>query len=65
MKIDFEFNTQHGLFRDALHIPDDHQLTDVEIEEMKQARLDNWITVITTPTENVVPVEEVYVPEGD
>jgi hypothetical protein len=56
MKIDFEFNTPHGLFRDALHLPDDHGLTDAEIEVMKQQRVDNWIAVVTAP-----PVEEVFV----
>lgn len=56
MKIDFEFDTPHGLFRDALHLPDDHGLTDAEIEVMKQQRVDNWIAVVTAP-----PVEEVFV----
>ena len=53
MKIDFEFDTPHGLFRDALHLPDDHTFTDDEIQAMKQQRVDNWIAVVTTP-----PVEE-------
>jgi len=56
MKIDFEFNTPHGLFRDALHLPDDHTFTDDEIQVMKQQRVDNWIAVVTAP-----PVEEVFV----
>lgn len=54
MKIDFEFDTSHGVFRDALHLPDDHSFTDVEIELMKQQRRDNWIAVVTAP-----PPEEV------
>jgi hypothetical protein len=54
MKIDFEFTTPHGLFRDALHLPDDHTFTDDEIQVMKQQRVDNWIAVVTAP-----PVEEV------
>ena len=54
MKIDFFFDTQYGKFADALHLPDDHTLTDAEIEAMKQQRLDNWIAVITAP-----PSEEV------
>ena len=49
MKIDFEFTTAHGLFRDALHLPDDHALTDEEIQAMKQRRVDNWIAVVTAP----------------
>ena len=51
MKIDFYFDTQYGKFCDALHLPDDHALTEVEIEAMKQQRLDNWIAVITAPSE--------------
>jgi hypothetical protein len=47
MKIDFGFNTQYGVFRDALHLPDDQTLTDAEIEAMKQQRLDNWLAIVT------------------
>ena len=54
MKIDFSFSSQYGTFSDALHLPDDHTFTDVEIEAMKQQRFDNWIAVITAP-----PIEEV------
>lgn len=54
MKIDFEFTTPHGLFRDALHLSDDHTFTDEEIQGMKQQRVDNWIAVVTAP-----PIEEV------
>lgn len=54
MKIDFEFDTPHGVFRDALHLPDDHTFTDDEIQAMKQQRVDNWIAIVTAP-----PVEEV------
>lgn len=49
MKIDFEFDTKHGVFRDALHLPEDHTFTDAEIAEMKQQRLDNWISFIEAP----------------
>jgi hypothetical protein len=59
MKIDFEFDTPHGMFRDALHLPDDHTFTDEEIQAMKQQRVDNWIAVVTAPpVEKVTPVEE-------
>jgi hypothetical protein len=64
MKIDFEFTTPHGLFRDALHLPDDHTFTDDEIQAMKQQRVDNWIAAVTAPPneevdEEVTPTEEV------
>lgn len=51
MKIDFEFTTPHGVYRDALHLADDHQLTDTEIETIKQQRVDSWIAVVTAPSE--------------
>ena len=53
MKIIFEAQTEHGLFRDALHSPDDHGMSDAQIEAMKQQRVDNWIAAVTAP-----PVEE-------
>ncbi len=49
MKIDFEFQTEHGVFRDALHLDDDHGLSDEQIEAMKRQRVDNWIALVTTP----------------
>ncbi len=59
MKIDFEFTTPHGVFRDALHLPDDHTFTDDEIQAMKQQRVDNWIAVVTAPpAEEITPTEE-------
>lgn len=54
IKIIFEFDTQFGVFRDALHLPRDHSFTDDEIEVMKQQRLDNWLAIVNAP-----PVEEV------
>jgi len=55
MKIDFEFTTPYGVFRDALYLDDDHQLTENEINALKQERLDNWLTIVEPPVE---PVEE-------
>lgn len=57
MKIDFEFNTQYGVFRDALHLPDNHTFTDADLSEMKTRRKDNWINVITTPSTGEVSVD--------
>jgi hypothetical protein len=65
MKIDFEFDTVHGVFRDALHLPDDHGLTNEQLESMKAERRDNWIAFVDNmianpPQEQPVelPVEE-------
>lgn len=58
MKIDFSFSSQYGTFSDALHLPDDHGLSDEQIEAMKQARFDNWVAVITAPSVEETPTEE-------
>jgi len=49
MKIDFEFTTQHGVFRDALYLEDNHSLSEAEINALKQERLDKWLDVIENP----------------
>ena len=51
MKIDFEFTTPYGVFRDALYLDDDHQLTEAEVNALKQERLDNWLAAIESPPE--------------
>lgn len=48
MKIDFEFETEHGVFRDALHFADDAVPDAVEIEALKQQRLANWLAFLET-----------------
>lgn len=55
IKIDFEFDTPHGVFRDALHLPDDHGFTEVEIQALKEQRRDNWIAVVTAPSPEAIP----------
>jgi len=57
IKIDFEFDSPHGVFRDALHLPDDHTFTDDEIQAMKQQRYDNWWAIVNAPPADVVDVE--------
>jgi hypothetical protein len=49
MKIDFSFETQYGNFCDALTLPDDHTLTEEEIDAIKQQALNNWIAVFHSP----------------
>ncbi|MGV0954684.1 MAG: hypothetical protein ACOYBR_10260 [Fluviibacter sp.] len=60
MKIDFQFDSKYGTFSDALHLADDHGLTDAEIDAMKQDRLANWIAVIEAPA----PEEPLPEPEA-
>jgi hypothetical protein len=49
MKIDFEFDTKHGKYRDALHLPDNHTFTEAEIQAMKEQRRDKWINFLENP----------------
>lgn len=49
MKINFEFETKYGVFRDALYLPDDHTLTTEQIVEMQTERLNNWIYAVENP----------------
>lgn len=51
MQIIFEAQTAHGLFRDALYFPDDHGMSDAQIEAMKQERIDNWVAIVSTSSE--------------
>ncbi len=53
MKIDFSFDTKYGKFCDALHLDDNHGLSDAEIDAMKQQRLTNWLAVIEAPQETI------------
>ena len=55
MIIVFEFTTDFGVFRDALHLDDDVTYTEEELTAMKQTRLDNWLAAVNPPVE--VPVE--------
>jgi hypothetical protein len=59
MIIDFTITQNNHTFSDALILADDHTFTDAEIEAMKQARFDNWYTIITAPTQDLAPVDEV------
>lgn len=58
VKIDFEFGSTHGVFRDALHLPDDHGLSDAEIDAMKQQRFDNWLAIVNAPSVEEPPAQE-------
>lgn len=50
IKIDFEYTTQYGVFRDALHLLENHNLTEKEIVTMKEERLNNWLAIVTSET---------------
>lgn len=44
--------TQHGqTLRDALILPDDHELSETELARIQQERFDAWYAVITAASE--------------
>ena len=49
IKLDFEFETQYGVYHDALYLEDNHNFTEQEIDAMKQQRVDNWLDLIENP----------------
>ena len=50
MKIDFEVETEYGLYRDALYFPDNEPLPDdATIEAMKAERAQNWVEFMKNP----------------
>ena len=65
MKIDFEFNTPNGVFRDAIHLPEDHTFTEAEIEAMKIARRDNWLAIINAPPSEIDDAAEAIANDGN
>jgi hypothetical protein len=58
-KIDFTVETEYGVYRDALYLSDEQVevLSEQDIGDMKQLRVDNWIAIITAPP--IEPPEEV------
>jgi len=59
IKIDFEFTTPYGVFRDALHLRDDHGLTQEQIVAMQQERLENWLFAVENPPEPEPEIVEI------
>lgn len=57
MKIDFEYETKYGIFRDAIHLPDNHTLSATDIENLKQQRLTNWLQIVEAPPQETPPIE--------
>ena len=54
IQINFEYNTEYGVYRDALWLPDGHTYTDAEILAMQEERVNNWISLVAPPAEEGV-----------
>ena len=61
MRIEFEFESKYGTYRDALYLPDDHTFTQEEIVQMQTDRLNNWMYVIENP---LAPEPEIIMIDG-
>ena len=63
VRIIFEKEFDHGMFRDALYFTQEEYalLSEVEIETLKQQRYDNWVAIVTEMSTPPAPVEDVVV----
>lgn len=48
--IPFERTDGTYTFRDAIILPDNHKLSEAEIEQIKEDRWNNWIDMIKNPS---------------
>lgn len=47
IKIDFEIeHGTYGVYKDALYLPEDHGMSEDEIEIIKQNRYTNWLSIV-------------------
>jgi hypothetical protein len=55
IKIDFERGESPYLYRDALHLSEGDYalLTTEEIEAMKDARYEAWLTIVKNPVDSI------------
>jgi len=66
IKIDFEIATSFGLYRDALYFLEEEVPPEIEIERMKQERVDNWVAVVIAfSAESVLPPVEEALQDGE
>lgn len=49
--IQFEMTQDDKVFRDAIVLPDDHGLSDAEIDAMKKKRFTDWLAVLSAAAE--------------
>jgi hypothetical protein len=53
IKINFEINRDGNTFRDAIVLEDNHNLTDQQIEEMKEKRFQDYLIAIQPQEEEL------------
>lgn len=57
VKVEIEFESAFGMFRDAITLPDDHGFSKEEIEAIKQQRFQKWLELVTPQEESAEPQE--------
>ena len=53
IKIDFEINRDGHTFRDAIILEDNHNLTQIQIEEIKEKRFQDYLIIIQPQEEEI------------
>ena len=53
IKIDFEINRDGNTFRDAIILEDNHNLTEQQIEEIKEKRFQDYLISIQPQEEEI------------
>lgn len=48
IKIDFSIPTDYGMYKDAIYLEENHNLTEQEINQLKLDRVNSWIALVTT-----------------
>jgi hypothetical protein len=54
ISIEFTIEENGYTFTDAIVLPDDHKLTKTQLAQIKQARFQEWLSVINTPQDEVL-----------
>ena len=59
VQVQFKASTAYGEFRDALNIPkaEYDSLSQAEIDDRKQTRVDNWVSYMDSPKVSVAPTK--------
>ena len=64
IKIDFEkIHPVYGSYKDAIILPDDHGLSDAEIQAMQDQRFNSWVNYVENPPPAPTTVRKLRVDE--
>lgn len=57
ISVDFEFESQYGRYADALLLPEDHGLSNEELEHLKQQRFTSWLASVEAASRGIIDGE--------